>query len=403
MKIRKIIKIIKEALTPLGLRLLSGRVGSGFAWYLDRYVSGDHSALETVFITDDGREIPVYSDYRYSVKLGWSYFKGLYVLSNLIARGKASQDENSFFTKAIGSRTLGASLTEINDVASKAIKRNKSLFLNGTEDADGLSEFLPDEKEIKKTIDFYRRGHAAMFRKLAAAGVYNVPSDASILEIGYISGGHSIHAYELLGFRASGIDNNYSGLVNRSFLHQHIKDLTGSKVTYLQGDITSQTELSSNSFDVIFSASVLEHISDVAGAFAEMHRLLKPGGIVIHNYAPYFSHDGGHALGIGDSPWAHVRLNEVEYLRYLNELRPYEASVAADWMKGAMNRNVPQWRMQRFVAMAGFRIALWMARPSPRKFMADLSPQIISECYANTPDIGIQDLVSQSVSFVAVK
>ena len=396
-------KILKEALLPLGLRLLSGRLGSGFTWYLDRYVSDEYDALERVFITDDGRKIPVYSDYRYSVKSGWSYFKGLHVLSNLITRGKASSGESNFFKRAIGRRTLEVSLKEINDVAIKAIKRNKNLFLDNTEDADGLSEFLPLEKDIKKAIDSFRRGHVAMFRNLAAAGVYKVPSDASILEIGYISGGHSIQAFDLLGYRASGIDNNYSGLVNRTFLHQHISDLTGSKVAFLHGDITSRTELSSNSFDVIFSASVLEHISDVTGAFAEMYRLLKPGGIVIHNYAPYFSHDGGHALGIGDSPWAHVRLNEGEYLRYLNELRPHEASVAVDWMKRAMNRNMPQWRMQRVVATAGFRIALWTAKTSPRKFTANLSSRIISECYENTPDIGIQDLVSQSVSFVAVK
>jgi SAM-dependent methyltransferase len=399
----KIKKIIKEALMPLSLRFLSDRLSSGFAWYLDRYVSGKYGTPERVFIADNGRKIPVYSDYRYSVKLGWSYFKGLHVLSNLITRGEASSDESSFFTRAIGRRTLEVSLKEINDVAIKAIRRNKKLFLNNSEDADGLSEFLPVEKDIKKAIDSFRRGHATMFRNLAAAGVYKVPPDASILEIGYISGGHSIQDFDLLGYRASGIDNNYSGLVNRNFLHQHISDLTGSKASFLHGDITSQTELSSNSFDVIFSASVLEHISDVTGAFAEMYRLLKPGGIVIHNYAPYFSHDGGHALGIGDSPWAHVRLNEEEYLRYLNELRPHEASVAADWMRGAMNRNMPQWRMQRVVAMAGFRIALWTAKTSPRKFTANLSPQIIRECYENTPDIGIQDLISQSVSFVALK
>ncbi len=96
---------------------------------------------------------------------------------------------------------------------------------------------------------------------------------------------------------------------------------------------------------------------DLEAAFAEMYRLLKPGGVVIHNFAPYFSHDGGHALGIGDSPWVHVRLSESEYLRYLTELRPFDAEAAVDWIKGALHRNIPQWRMQRMVALAGFRLA----------------------------------------------
>ena len=33
----------------------------------------------------------------------------------------------------------------------------------------------------------------------------------------------------------------------------------------------------------------------------------------------------------------------------------------------------------------------------------DLTPDIIRDCFDNTPDIGMQDLISQSVSFVAQK
>jgi SAM-dependent methyltransferase len=37
-----------------------------------------------------------------------------------------------------------------------------------------------------------------------------------------------------------------------------------------------------SSFDVIFSSNVLEHVEDLDSAFAEMKRVLKPGGIMIH-------------------------------------------------------------------------------------------------------------------------
>jgi len=399
----RIKQYFKDKATVLGLRLLSDRVGVSLAYYIDKHGPNDHGTPETVFVTNDDREIPVYRDYRYSVKLGWTNFKGLNILSNLSACGKTNPDETIFFKNAIGNRTLGASLAEINNIATKAVKRNKGLFLDGTEDADGIPEFVPDEAKTKSTIDLYQHRHAAMFGKLSAAGVYNIPAEASILEIGYISGGHSIQAFEQLGFKVSGIDNYYSGLTNRTYLHQYVKQLTRSQANYVHGDITHATELAPESFDVIYSVSVLEHIMDLEAAFAEMYRLLKPGGVVIHNYAPYFSHDGGHALGIGDSPWAHVRLSESEYLRYLTELRPFEAEVAVDWMKGALHRNIPQWCMQRIVALSGFRLALWTAKPSPRRFMADLSPQIINESFTNTPDIGIEDLVSQSISFVAAK
>lgn len=396
-------KYIKNKATLIGLKLFFRRLGAGFSYYLDQHSQAKFTKPESLFIEENGREIPVYRDYRYSVKPGWKYFRGLCILSDLSARGKADPDEIKFFKKAIGTRTLSASTAEINSIAIRAVEKNKNLFLEGTEDADGLPEFVPEEDKIKGTIYSYRQRHAAMFRKLSAAGVYVVPANASVLEIGYISGGHSMQAFEQLGFRVSGIDNYYGGLADRTYLHWYIKELTCSQATYYHGDITRVPELPSESFDVIYSVSVLEHIKDLEGAFAEMYRLLKPDGVIIHNYAPYFSHDGGHALGIGDSPWVHVRLSEAEYLRYLSELRPFEAKVAVEWMKGALNRNISQWRMQRLIALAGFRLALWTSKPSPRRFMTDLSPQLVSECLANTPGIGIEDLVSQSISFVASK
>ncbi len=42
-------------------------------------------------------------------------------------------------------------------------------------------------------------------------------------------------------------------------------------------------------------------------------------------------------------------------------------------------------------------------KPSPRNWLADLTPEIIKECFAATPEIGIEDLVSRSVSFVGIK
>ncbi len=215
----KIEQYLKDEVVVLGLRLPSNQVGAGFAYFLDQHGPNGHGTPETVFVTNDRREIPVYRDYRYSVKLSWTNFRGLNILSNLSAREKTDPDETGFCKQAIGNRTLGASLAEINNIAARAVQRNKNLFLKGTEDADGLPEFVLDEDKTKSTIDLYRRRHAAMFRKLSAASVFSVPAGASILEIGYISGGHSIQAFEQLGFSASGIDNYYSGMADRTYLH----------------------------------------------------------------------------------------------------------------------------------------------------------------------------------------
>ena len=54
-------------------------------------------------------------------------------------------------------------------------------------------------------------------------------------------------------------------------------------------DIT-HSRLPERSFDLILCTEVVEHIADSARAIAEMHRLLKPGGVLIlstpKRYAP---------------------------------------------------------------------------------------------------------------------
>jgi len=48
-------------------------------------------------------------------------------------------------------------------------------------------------------------------------------------------------------------------------------------------------EFDDNSFDVIFSSNVLEHVSDLNSAFSEMKRVLKDGGIMVHTMPTHYS------------------------------------------------------------------------------------------------------------------
>ncbi len=48
------------------------------------------------------------------------------------------------------------------------------------------------------------------------------------------------------------------------------------------GDCT-RLEFETGSFDVIFSSNVLEHVEDIPAALAQMKRLLKPGGFMVHS------------------------------------------------------------------------------------------------------------------------
>ena len=389
--------------TALGLQLLASRFDGAFAIFIGQHSPKDYGVPEAEFIAGDGRRIPVYEGYRYSIKAGWREFAGINLLDRLKTLDLLNAEESAFLTSAKGSRTIGVAPASAIEIARAAAKRNAVLFLPGSSGYDGLPELRPVASNLRDITAIFKRRHTSMFQKLAAASIYNICPGASVLEIGFTTGGHSIFAFEQLGFRAYGIDNYYGGLLGESTLHGYISSVIGSKAELVVGDITSTTAFTSESMDVIFSASVLEHIQDLESAFAEMYRILKPGGAIIHNYSPYFCHDGGHALGIGDSPWTHLRLDEAEYLRYLAELRPHEFSAARQWLTQGLHRNMPQWRVQRLVVSAGFRIGLWMAKPSPRHWLADLTPEIMKDCFAATPEIGLEDIVSRSISFVGIK
>jgi len=66
-------------------------------------------------------------------------------------------------------------------------------------------------------------------------------------------------------------------------------------------------QFADNSFDVIFSANVLEHVTDLAAALAEMKRVLRPGGLMVHTMPTAFctklsmlTQPVGYVFALGD-------------------------------------------------------------------------------------------------------
>jgi ubiquinone/menaquinone biosynthesis C-methylase UbiE len=87
---------------------------------------------------------------------------------------------------------------------------------------------------------------------------------------------------------------------------------------FLRMDATAM-EFPDDSFDFLMSRSAIEHIMPVEKAFAEMARVVRPGGLVHLSTDPYFSPRGCHKTGVVDIPWAHGRLTLDEYRRFVNE------------------------------------------------------------------------------------
>lgn len=96
-------------------------------------------------------------------------------------------------------------------------------------------------------------------------------------------------------------------------------------------------------------------------------------------------------------------MDEVNYVRYLKEMRPLEKDIAVDWYLRGLNRRMPLAEVQKWVVLAGFEIVLWMTKPSPQPHLRELTPEIIRESFIAFPHISLSDLVARSVSFVAIK
>ncbi|RCS46357.1 class I SAM-dependent methyltransferase [Bremerella cremea] len=85
-----------------------------------------------------------------------------------------------------------------------------------------------------------------------------------------------------------------------------------------------------NSFDVVYSRAVFEHISDPASALKELRRVIRPGGVFYCVFHLYTSDSGCHDIRIFNRSksrppfWAHLR-PDVQHLvcenTYLNRLR----------------------------------------------------------------------------------
>ncbi|CAB1057170.1 hypothetical protein D1BOALGB6SA_1909 [Olavius sp. associated proteobacterium Delta 1] len=369
--------------------------------YLNFYCSSatsDNTATEDLYFhTSDGRKLPVLDFYRYSIKPGWKFFPALGALQSLNEKNLLSPQEVNFLNIAIGTRTLQKSQSDIKAVADPAIKRCQNLFF-----PDSFVR-IPSDDTIRSLISIYRKEHKVLLSKLKLFDVsLPVRPKPKILEIGYISGGYSIFAFERLGFHVFGVDNYYGKNENQSPLPQYIKQKITSPAEFKIGDITRQTDFGSNDMDIIYSASVLEHLDSPEAAFAEMNRILKTGGLMIHGYNPFFCPNGGHALGILDSPWGHVRINLKDYLRYMDELRPFETEFAKRWITDSLNM-IPIHQLQHQLVRQGFQILYWQQHAAPVSQQRQLTQKIMKECLAVHPGIDLADLITSTVTFAARK
>ncbi len=100
--------------------------------------------------------------------------------------------------------------------------------------------------------------------------------DSYVLEIGCGSGRYALRVAEKIGCRILGTDINANGIRTANELAREQK--LNSLVRFEEGDAAKPLPFADAAFEAVFSNDVLCHILGRPALFAEIHRVLKPGG-----------------------------------------------------------------------------------------------------------------------------
>ncbi len=145
------------------------------------------------------------------------------------------------------------------------------------------------------------------------------------------SAGHRVYGVDLVNRpRLSAIDLAYHLARWIYALKLRLPVRTANGRTLLCGDV-GVLPFPNSSFDLGVSAAAFEHFLDVPSVVAELHRVLRPGGMVWVSVHLFTSPSGGHNLSFTDlpvrtvpagvDPWDHLRKRRLPFSVPLNEWR----------------------------------------------------------------------------------
>ena len=157
-------------------------------------------------------------------------------------------------------------------------------------------------------------------------------TDADILDFGCGWGGETLWLARRVR-SVVGVD------VDEGAIRQATRALEASGVTNCRFFLAGATlPLPSASFDAVFSTNTFEHVQDIHGAYAELFRVLRPGGWLIAQWAPlFYSPHGYHLYWACQVPYAHL-IGGLRAVRDLRNARSRDGqSTATTWADLGLN------------------------------------------------------------------
>lgn len=160
------------------------------------------------------------------------------------------------------------------------------------------------------------------------------------IDVEYVRPGYSPAKYVHI-LRTNGLERTaktlYWDVIYSRAYYRALEKAAGRRLTRQGLDVQQQsiteTPVPDNTFDLIVSHEVFEHLPDIPASVAEMKRIMKPGAltyIYVHNYA---SVSGGHHIAwkypdenpsATVPPWDHLRQNRFpEIPSWINRQREH--------------------------------------------------------------------------------
>jgi ubiquinone/menaquinone biosynthesis C-methylase UbiE len=371
----------------------------------------DPASAFSEFVCEDGRRISLYEGYRNQIKSKWILdYWPVDALLRVQNRVSLNSKATALLSLLKSARTLPVDLNEVADIVVELAKANpKELVISDISSA--LTESLivaarlPD-KLINAIKTYYSHMTSRILLEYAHWNGKFAVDTLSTLEVG-CGMGYSVIAMAKSGVGSSaGIDYappDFRWVCERPEVLKKFgfpQSGVSRRVRILEGDI-SRTSFQDAEFDLIYSASVLEHVHDLRSAFAEMSRLLKPGGLMFHGVDPYFSPRGGHSSCTLDFPWGHARLSPSDFRRYIKQYRSHEFDHAITMYDYLFN--VPRVSLsdiERAVSNAGLVLLSWK-----ENWVKDHLPsfEVWRDVIQVYPFITSRDLMANSLKLVILK